>query len=82
MPWQSTSSSEMSTPSGDDDIGEVWMPVDEFIQSCKEGHFNDHDGQGFFGNGTTYNENRPVVPSTVGVLAPLAEETHVCWFGA
>lgn len=53
--------------------------VEEFIEDCKNGSFNDYDGTGYWSS----NSKRTSIPISCNDLAKgkvLPGYTHICWF--
>lgn len=72
---------DQPTEPHDDYDKECLMPVDEFLEGVKSGHFIDYDGSGHWATETHHCEHR-VCPSDISVLkrVPPAWATHICWY--
>lgn len=55
------------------------MPLDEFINDCKEGYFVDSDGSGYYGT-EDKQTNLPIYPSSIMSGTYRTDFSHVYWF--
>lgn len=55
------------------------MRIDEFVESCHDGSFNDDDGYGYYATETTMSDTR-ITPSDITFGSYDKTFTHIVWF--